>query len=220
MLDPSQSPEVKELTAHTETLLAVGTNYTIADAGDYRVAGDELQRVKAAQKRLDDLRKSFTKPLDQAKKAIMEFFRGPEEKLARAESGIKRAMIGYQEVEDRRRREAQAKADEAARKERERIQAQAAKAAAAGKAERAEQLQQRASSVVAPLVQRETPKVSGVQTREVWKFEVTDPAQVPREYLSVDESKIRRVVGALKGDTVIPGVRVYSEKAIAAGSAA
>ena len=55
--------------------------------------------------------------------------------------------------------------------------------------------------------------------REVCKFEVTDPALVPREYLIDDETKLRKVVGALKGDTIIPGVRVYSEKALANGAA-
>jgi hypothetical protein len=220
LLDPAQDPQVKELTAQTETLLEVGSNYRVANAGDYQVAGIELQRVKGAQKRLDDLRKSMTKPLDAAKKAIMDFFRTPEDKLARAESGIKRAMIGYQSEQDRKRREEQARVDEAARKERERLAAQAQKAAASGKVERAEQLEQRASAVVAPVISREPPKVIGVQTREVWKFEVTNPDLVPRQFLSVDDSKIRKVVGALKGDTKIDGVRIWSERAIAAGSGA
>jgi hypothetical protein len=217
--DPAQDPQVKELTAQTDQLLALGANYHIVNAAGYEVAGVELQRVKGAQRRLDDLRRSMTRPLDEAKRAIMNFFRAPEEKLARAENGIKRAMVAFQTEQDRLRREAQARADEAARKERERLAAQAQRAAASGKTEKASQLEDRASAVVAPVIARETPKVVGVQTREVWKFEVTDPAAVPREYLAVDESKIRKVVGALKGDTVIPGVRVWSEKAIAAGSA-
>jgi hypothetical protein len=58
-----------------------------------------------------------------------------------------------------------------------------------------------------------------VSTREVWKFEITDAAQIPREYLVVDEARIRKVVQALKGDAKIPGVRVYPERQIAAGAA-
>jgi len=216
--DPAQDPQVKELTVQTEHLLALGANYQIVNAAGYQVAGVELQKVKGAQRRLDDLRRSITRPMDEAKRRVMEFFRGPEEKLARAENGIKRAMVAFQTEEDRKRREAQARADEAARKERERLAAQAQKAAATGKVEKAVELEQRSAAVVAPVIARETPKVVGVQTRDVWKFEVTDPAAVPREYLTVDESKIRKVVGALKGDTVIAGVRVWSEKAIAAGS--
>lgn len=249
-------PEVRELVAQTQALFEVGSHYAVVSVADYEVAGAELQRVKGAQKRLDDLRKSITRPIDAAKKAVMDFFREPEEKLARAESGIKRAMTGFQAEEDRRRREEQARADEAARKERARLQAiadetarkareqaeaqrrAAEEAAAAGRAAEAQRLaaaaarteekaaakagafESRAAAVVAPVISREPPKVIGVQTREVWKFEVMDSDLVPRQFLSVDEAKIRKVVGALKGDTRIEGVRIWSEKAIAAGSAA
>lgn len=44
---------------------------------------------------------------------------------------------------------------------------------------------------------------------EVWHFEITDPQAIPREYLTINESAIRKVVGALKGATKIAGVRVY-----------
>lgn len=216
--NPATDPEVQELTTQSEALLALSSTYRVATQEQYAGAGDELKRVKAAQKKLDVLRKSMTVPIDAAKKAIMDLFRAPEDRLARAESGIKRAMIAYSEEQERIRREEQRKADEAARKERERVEAQARKAAESGKVEKAEQLEERAAAVVAPVIQREAPKVSGVNMRDAWLFEITDPNLVPREYLVVDESKIRKIVGALKGDTTIPGVRVYSEKRMAAGA--
>lgn len=262
------NPAVIELTEQSETLLTVCTAYKVANPADYEVAGLELRRVKDAQKRLDELRKSMTRPLDVAKKAIIEFFRAPEDKLAKAEAGIKRAMVTYQDEQERLRREEQRKAEEAARRERERLAEQAReaerkarekaeaerraaeearkaaeKAAAEGRAEearkaaaaaaaaearaaateakaaeRVEAIETRAAAVVAPIISREPPKVAGVATREVWKFQVENPALVPREYCVVDEAKIRKVVAALKGDTTIPGVRVYAEKSIAAGA--
>lgn len=218
--DWGSDPKVKELTAQTDQLLELAEKYVVTTDAEYETAGTELTRVKAQQGKLEELRKSITRPMDAAKKAVMDLFRGPEEKLARAEAGIKRALVGYQEEQDRKRREDQARADEAARKERERIEAQAARAAAAGKVEKAEALQVRASTVVAPVVQRSAPRVAGVQLRDVWKFEVTDESKVPRQYLSVDEGKIRKVVGALRGDSQIEGVRVWCEKAVAAGSGA
>ena len=87
------------------------------------------------------------------------------------------------------------------------------------KDDRVDLLQSRADKVVAPVIQREAPKVQGVSMREVWKFEVTDATQVPREYLVVDETKIRKVVAALRSDAKIPGVRVYAERQVAAGAA-
>lgn len=217
--DIASNPEVRELTAQNETLLAVGTNYRIASAAEYSVAGLELKRVKDAQKKLDDLRKSMTRPIDAAKKAIMDFFRGPESKLAQAETGIKRAMIGFSEEQDRIRREEQRKADEAARKQQEKLQQQAAKAIASGKVEKAVELETRAATVVAPVIQREPPKVAGVNMRDVWKYEITDPDALPREYTMPDEKKIGGVVRAMKGDTAIAGVRVWKEQQVAAGVA-
>lgn len=216
--NPEADPVVKALTVQTDQLLAVGENYAVKDAADYTVAGQELQRVKAAQKQLEDVRMSMTRPLDETKRRIMSFFDGPKAKLLRAEQGIKRAMIAFQNEQDRKRREAQVRADEAARKERERLEEQARRAQEQGKPEKAEQLQQRAQQAVAPILQVETPKVAGVQTRRMWKFEVVNEAEVPAEFRSIDLSKIRKVVEALKGDAKIAGVRIWDEPAIAAGS--
>lgn len=68
---------------------------------------------------------------------------------------------------------------------------------------------------VAPIVVPKMEQPKGISYRDVWKFRVVDVAHVPREYLVVDETKIGGVVRALKGDTRIEGVEVYSEKVIA-----
>ena len=268
----STNPAVIELTEQSETLFTVCTAYKVANPADYEVAGLELRRVKDAQKRLDELRKSMTRPLDAAKKAIMDFFRAPEDKLAKAEAGIKRAMVTYQDEQERLRREEQRRAEEAARRERERLAEQAReaerkarekaeaerkaaeearqaaeKAAAEGRAEEArkaaaaaaaaearaaateakaaekvEAIETRAAAVVAPIIQREAPKVAGVATREVWRFEITDPSKINDAFKMPDEQKIRKQVAALKGDAAAiigPGVRIWCEKSIAAGAA-
>lgn len=217
--DPRSNPEVQELQNETQSIVALAGTYAVTTAEDYTSAADDLKRVKGALARLEKIRKSMTQPLDVAKRAIMDFFREPEDKLARAENSIKRAMIGYQNEQDRIRREQQARADAEARKEQERLQARAAKAAGSGKVEKAVALEQQAAAVVAPVISTAPPKVIGVQTKSVWKFHVENPELVPREYLVVDETKIRKVVGALKGDTKIPGVRVWEDKQIAAGAA-
>lgn len=217
--DIASNPEVRELTAQTDQLVAIAQTYKVATAEDYANAGEQLKQIKAASKRLEDLRMGMTRPLDAAKRAIMDFFRGPEAKLKTAESGVKRAMIAYSDEQDRIRREEQRKADEAARKQQEKLQAQAEKAAAAGRTEKALELENRAAMSVAPVINREPPKVVGVSDRLNWKFEVTDSAALPREYTMPDEKKIGAVVRAMKGDTNIAGVRVWSEKSIAAGAA-
>ena len=161
------NPEVRAVTSEAQQLAAFAATLMIVSSADYGTAGGELNRIKAAQKRLDEVRKSITRPIDAAKKAVMDLFRGPEEQLGNAERGIKNAMLGYQQEQERIRREEQRKADEAARKERERIEAQAREAerkarekaaaerraadeaAAAGRAEEAAQLAAKAAAIEA-----------------------------------------------------------------------
>lgn len=52
---------------------------------------------------------------------------------------------------------------------------------------------------------------AGIATREVWKFEITDPDAVPREFCSPDPKKI----GAVAPETPIAGVRWFQEDVIA-----
>lgn len=219
LLDPSTNPEVQELQTEARSLVALAGTYTVTTADEYGASANDLKRIKGALSRLESIRKSMTQPLDAAKRAIMEFFRGPEEQLARAEAGVKRAMIVFSTEQDRLRREEQARAEAAARKERERLEAQAAKAAESGKVERAAALEQRAAMVVAPVLAREVPKIAGVSTRPVWRYAITDESKLPREYLMPDEKKIAGVVRAMKGDTNIPGVTVRPDSTIASSAA-
>lgn len=62
--------------------------------------------------------------------------------------------------------------------------------------------------------------MEGVTTRTTWKYTVEDLASVPREYLMLDEKKIKAVVKAMKGETAIPGIRVHEEGSVAVKKAA
>jgi hypothetical protein len=191
---------------------------TVASDEDYHDVAGELQAVKAKWQTIETQRKKLLSPVDESRKTIMEFFRGPLNFLERAEAAYKKKLSDYSATKQRKRQEEQAKADELARKEREKLEQRAAKAEAGGKAEKAELLQRQAAATVAPVVQHQAPKVAGISERLVWRFEITDPTKIPREYLSVDEKKIGGVVRSLKGDANIPGVRVYSESVVAAGA--
>ena len=149
--DITNDPEVREVAEEAQMLATVAARYSVGTAEEYTVAGDELKRIKAAQRKLDELRKKITRPMDAAKKAVLDLFRDPEDKLRQAEAGMKRAMIAYSDEQEQIRREEQRRAEDAARKEREKLEAQAARAANAGKDARAEVLEQRAAAVVAPM---------------------------------------------------------------------
>ena len=252
--DLSRDAEVVSVAAYVPEINAVSV-LPIKTPAQFTDAGNWLKTIKGLLGKIETARTRITQPMNQALRAVNEQAREQSAPLLDAETKLKRSIGAYTAEQERIRREEQRKADEVARKERERLaaEARAAEAAARAKAEeqrkaseaaaaagrkaeaaklaakaaetqaRAESkvtaLEVQAAAVVAPVIQRAPPKVAGIVTKDVWKFEVTDHSLVPREYMSVDETKIRKVVGALKGDTSIAGVRVYAEKQIASGVA-
>jgi hypothetical protein len=54
------------------------------------------------------------------------------------------------------------------------------------------------------------PMTQGVYVKTNWEYEIFDPAQLPREFLMPDTTKIGKVVRAMKESTNIPGVRAFS----------
>lgn len=205
-----ESPEIKGVVSEARDLVTLADAYCIDTNDQYELAASDLGRIKTAQKKVEAMRKKITVPMDEAKQAVMDFFRGPAASLDHAERVLKEAMGSFQYAQRRLAREAQEKADAAAEAERKRLERQAEKAAEGGKEARAQTLSDRAAAVVAPVVQIAVPKVAGISAREIWKFYVTDPALIPREFLMVDEKKIGRVVRTMKSDTKIPGIRIFA----------
>lgn len=255
-MDIDLTPEARAAAADAETMLSYARDFRVTTAAEYTSAGEELKRIKAKAKDLEAQRVSMTKPLDETKKRILDWFRDPLQYLADAEAAIKRAISAYDAEQRRLQQEAERAAAEAARKERERMEAEAAKAEQAARekrereeakaraleaqgraaeaeakrkaAEEAEAARMReaeakraaaASMPAAPVVHFEQPKVAGVSSRQVWKFEIVDGAQIPREYMVPDEKAIGAVVRALGERANIPGVRVYAETVISSRSA-
>lgn len=118
------------------------------------------------------------------------------------------------------RKRAQAEADERAKQVAEERRLQEALAAElAGNAEVAQAILEQpitvphveiSAAVVPTMV---LPKVEGAGAMvEVWKWEVADEKDVPREFLMVDTAKLGRYVTAMKGDAKVAGVRVWSER--------
>ena len=68
----------------------------------------------------------------------------------------------------------------------------------------------RAVQVAAP------PKVTaaGTSFRTVWRFKVVDLAQVPREYMILNEQMVGALARSTKGAMAIPGIEIYEEKTI------
>ena len=127
------------------------------------------------------------------------------------------------EVEMQKARDAEAEAVEAAAKETNPFllaiaEAKAEAAAEVGRAARvsAEEAIRESRRIEAAPLACSVPQVKAAGTRinRPWKWEVTDKALVPKEFLILNEQLISATVKNLKGDTAIPGIRAYEDISI------
>lgn len=198
----------------------------IQDNDSYDDAALVLKQVKSRMADLTALKKTVTKPMREALKAIEVMFDEPEEQLCSAEKDIKLLMRAYLAEVDQARRVEQARlTDEQAERTR-KAEEKAAKLELKGKVDQADAV--RESVLPVPIVVADVPKVSGISQRSVWKVEVTNLAilvhavsegDAPLEYLQANMSPLNAMAKALKSNAQVPGVRVYEEKTIAAGRA-
>jgi hypothetical protein len=204
---PASDPELSE---SAKRMLTQAKALTVTTAAEYESAAEVLQKLTAREKELEAKKKAVWDPLAKLTKAVQTLFNPPLKVLDQAKEIVKEKMSTYADEQRNIAAERQRLADLAAEEARETLLEKAEKAADNGNKERAYVLEARAASVQAPTIQVETPQVAGVQLRERWLFEVTDPLQLPRAYLTVDESAIRNAVNNTKGTVKIPGVRIWS----------
>jgi colicin import membrane protein len=189
-------------------------------------AGEDLKLVKALARQLEEKRTAITGPINKALKEVNALFKPAQEWLAEAERLLKSALLGFQADQNRIAREAQAKADQEARKEREKLEQQAARAEIKGKIEKAEELRDQAQAQVAPIVSSAEPKLSGIVTRETWKAEVTDKLAFVKHVVEarpdlialilIDQASLNAQARSLKDALDLPGVRAVKETILAA----
>lgn len=130
-----QTPDAGALNKSAENFLASARSIVIDSPEMYQTAVTELQQIKRKSKDLEEQRVGLVAPLNAVVKKINDMFRAPLEFLAQAESTIKGAMITFDREQERIAAENRRKAEEAAAKERARLQAEAAAAEAKAKAE-------------------------------------------------------------------------------------
>lgn len=249
-----------EVQSTAASALEVARAYKAVDQASYTAGAELLKTVKGAQKKLADKKSGIVAPLNVALKAVRDLFRSPEDQLEEAEGLIKRSLISYQDEQERQRVAEQRRLDEEARRRREALEAQERAARAKAEAERAagnlkaaERLEQKAdlkadtaATVIAPTVQREAPRVAGVQTREHWYAVVTaledlivavavgivrrraDGAQliglvtnmpeVPTMALEANMKFLNTQAKAMRKELRYPGVNSVKDNIIASGS--
>ena len=188
-------------------------NDAIADA-----IGEVIQTLQKLTKQLDDSRKELTRPLDAAKKQLTS----QQKELAapiEAEYSRLRAMLGdyatrkaaEREEAERAVRQAEAEArllaEEEARKAAEEAQKRAAAIEDVFGVKPAEQLPPPPASIPIPAPTPIIPKktiVAGMKQVVVIAWEITNPNELDRKFLSPDEKKIRAFADDIKKNGLDP----------------
>lgn len=222
-------------------MLDLAVNYRIDCPEMAEAAADDLGQIKAKIKALDEQRLSMTRPLDEAKKRIMELFERPRSVLVRAEAALKASLLTWQDSE-RKRLEAERKAQEEAlrkqqeamRRQQEEAERKAKEAAASGDTTAAVEAEAQAQAIaataeavahMAPAVTAAPAKIAGVSTREDWKCELVDlmtlvkavaAGEASIELLEFNQKEANKRAKALKQEFKVPGLRAYAEQVMSA----
>jgi hypothetical protein len=111
--------------AQTEAMTAAtyAKELKIVTARDSLVAQEARARINTRIEVLKEARLKLTRPIDAAKQVIMDFFTGPTSLLKEAKEALDKKILTYDDEQKRIQREAQAKVENDARIERERLQA-------------------------------------------------------------------------------------------------
>lgn len=221
VVKPIETKEAEQATILADRALVEAKNTAIVSQDTYECAAELLKTIKLKGKDLEAKRKEITKPLDVAKKAVMDLFRKPLIMLVDAERIVKKGMVGYITEQERIRKEKeerlrkQAEAEE--RRKKKLLEDRAKKAEAEGNAEKAEELRDKKEevSVEAPVLADTTETPKGVSYKERWTAEVIDFKLLPDEYKLSNMSMLNKVAQATKGEVPVAGVKFNSEKEVA-----
>lgn len=165
-----------------------------AEQEKIRVQQEERRKAQEAERQAAEERRRIE---EKARRAAEEA--DARAARARSEEGRRKA----QEEADRIRREAAEKAAQ------EKIKAEAEQARLREEARQREA--ELAAAIPAAVAKVET---KGISKREDWDFEVLDEAAIPREFLAVDEVKLRKYAKAMKASANVPGVRFYAKTVV------
>lgn len=221
----------EELPTRALTVQQQASALAISNPEMYTRATNFLTLIRAERKLVEARALAFYTPAHQAYVAARQLRDEALTPYEEAEKIVKKAMLGFQQAEERQRRETEAKirreAEEKARAEaEERSREDARRAAehfeAQGEPELAAQTLANPLPVaplpIAPVVlQSAVPQTKGVTRRENWQYRIVDQSAIPlsHEFYTLDLTKISARVKKLKQHANIPGVEAYDEGTIA-----
>lgn len=184
-------------------VLALASLVKVTDAESANNAGTMLVQVKQFTKQVEEKKSFIVKPLKDHAKRLESMFKPTLDKLDAAEAELKQKILAYR-----------AEAAEKVRAETQSLMEKATEAQESGDSDGALALAVEAQSI--ETVQKTTHfegTGGSMQEKQTWTFEVTAFGEVPHEYFTLDEKKIRQAIKAGLRD--IPGVRIFQTSQLA-----
>jgi hypothetical protein len=179
-------------------LTSLATVLPLESPADIATATDVLRQIKTLERALEDERKALVEPLKKESSAIDARYREPRRALERIEGMLKTRIAEVHAAADRARTAALEAASVAAR--------------AGDHAAATEAIMQAAAPA---------PETPGVTVRYKWAPMLVDQYAVPRDYLSVDVTKVLATVPADgSSPPKIPGIEWQREPIVTARAAA
>jgi|SRR5215471_4351804 len=185
----------------------------VIKSNDEFIAAQELRDHCESKIRMGEmLFEEPTRTADKLHKQLVKLFKAATSPWENAARILKQKMIQWDRDQEQARRLEEARLESERNKE-------AAKERQTtfellkelGLHERAEELRAEPAAFNPVVLPKSTPDV-GLRYRSDWKYRVTDPQAVPREYLMLDHVAIGKVVRALKDKTNIAGIEPYETK--------
>ena len=221
---------VEELRRDVAPVVQQAAALVVSTPQEYEGAANFLKNVKAAAKKVTDFFDPIVATAHAAWKKTTEGKATLLKPLADAEATVKRKMIVFQTEQERIRQQEQARlqaqADEAARRERERLEKEAARLKTPEKKE--ERLAQ-AAAVAAPVVTvaSAAPVIAGQSLRKTWKARIVDPKAAATEalafpdwqaYITINQGEFNKFAARTKGAVQISGVEFYEDTSLASSA--
>lgn len=223
---------VEKIDQDSEQLAKQIKSVVIIDDASNQVAAEFLSGIKARIKRVDQIRKEFTQPLNDQVKKINNIFNPKIEFLENIEASIKGAMVKYMDEQERRAqveaarlRKEQEEKERKAREEAERLRIEAEKAKGEKKeflkqeAEKVEQAAMNQVHVVAEPQHTVRAGAAVVSKKKVWKWRVADEKVLREkhpELFMVNDKAMSEFVQGIRSEGVIDGIEIFQESIIAA----
>lgn len=198
---PVKDEQTEIAQRESNQLVLQADTFTIETEAQLNEASELLRKIKTAYKTVEERRTFVVKPLNDQIRNINGWFKSITEPLVQAEDILKRKVLTFRQEQERIRLAEQKRLEEEAAKKQAEIN------------KLAEQKGVEAPVLNVPKLAELDKTVNTSTIKKVWTFEVTDLNLIPREYLVVDETKIRNAVR--EGVRNIPGVKIFEKDQLA-----